>query len=361
MRKHNFCAGPAALPTWVLQQAQTDLLDYKGKGLSVMEMSHRGDDFIQISQASEEALRRLLNIPQNYKVLFLQGGASLQFSAIPLNLAYKEKGKYLVTGIWSEKAYKEANRLGVAELVATSKDSNFTQTVKQSEIDQLIEKGNGAYLHYTSNETIGGVAFDYVPKTDLPLICDMSSDILSKPIDVSKYALIYAGAQKNIGPAGLTIVIVRDDLLEIEPNPNLPVVMNYKTQAENGSMYNTPATYSWYLAGLVFEWLETQVGGLEAMHKINQAKAQKLYDFIDASDFYSNNVLKSDRSIMNIPFVLRDDSLNKEFLAGAESANLLYLKGHRSVGGMRASIYNAVEMNSIDALLDFMQDFAAKN
>lgn len=358
MRKHNFCAGPAALPTKVLQRAQADLLDYKGKGLGVMEMSHRGDDFIEIATESQASLRRLLKIPANYKLLFLQGGASLQFSAIALNLAYKEAGNYLVTGVWSDKAYKEALRLGSAKLLATSKASNFTEIVPQEQID---EKATGAYLHYTSNETIGGLAFDYVPKSNLPLICDMSSDILSKPIKIEDYALIYAGAQKNIGPAGLTLVIIREDLLEVEPNPNLPIVMNYKTQAESSSMYNTPATYSWYLAALVFDWLENDIGGLAAMHKLNQAKAQKLYDFIDASDFYSNNIAKANRSIMNVPFVLRDSSLNEVFLAESEAADLLYLKGHRSVGGMRASIYNAVEITGVDALLNFMQDFSHKH
>lgn len=354
MRKHNFCAGPASLPTQVLEIAQAEMLDYKGKGLSVMEMSHRGDDFIEIAKSSEASLRRLLQIPENYKVLFLQGGAFLQFSSVVLNLAYESTGQYLDTGVWSEKAFKEGKKLGAVNLLASAKKSNYTKQIAQEEID---EKATGAYLHYTSNETIGGLAFNYVPQTSLDLVCDMSSDILSKPIDVSKYGLIYAGAQKNIGPAGLTLAIIREDLLERQPNPSLPSTMSYKIQAENESMYNTPATYSWYLAGLVFQWLEKDIGGLEAMQKINEQKAKKLYDFIDSSDFYTNMVEKSARSIMNVPFILRDDSLNNEFLQKSEAANLLYLKGHRSVGGMRASIYNSVDMKAIDALLNFMQDF----
>lgn len=356
-RVANFCAGPASMPTAVLQKAQAELLNWQGTGMSVMEMSHRSDEFVAIAKKAEQDLRTLMKIPDNYKVLFLQGGASLQFSAIPLNLL-KGTADYLDTGIWSKKAIDEAKRyeqagLGKINVVASAKANNYTSVPDSSEW-QLSQ--NADYFHYCPNETIGGLAMFEVPKVDAPIVADMSSCILSQPIDVSQFGLIYAGAQKNIGPAGLTLVIVRDDLIG-SAQAVCPSILDYKNQADNDSMLNTPATFAWYLSGLVFEWLLGQ-GGVEAIYQQNLAKAKVLYDFIDGSDFYHNPTDNQYRSIMNVPFTLADSHLDKAFLQQAEAQGFLNLKGHRSVGGMRASIYNAIDLATVQGLVAFMQDFA---
>ena len=352
-RAFNFSAGPAMLPTAVIERAQAEMADWNGSGMSVMEMSHRGKEYMSIAAQAETDLRALMNIPDNYKVLFLQGGASQQFSAIPLNLMRGKSADYINTGMWSKKAIGEAKRFGDVRVAASTEDTNFT-TVPA--VDALNLNGNAAYVHYTPNETIGGVEFPYIPDTgNSPLIADMSSTILSRPIDVAKFGMIYAGAQKNIGPAGLTIVIIRDDLIG-HAKEGTPITLDYKTPAENESMYNTPPTYSWYMAGLVFDWLR-QNGGLEAMGQTNQRKAEKLYAAIDGSDFYANPVETSARSWMNVPFTLANADLDADFLAGAKNAGLLTLKGHRSVGGMRASIYNAMPEEGIDTLVSFMAEF----
>ncbi len=358
MRAYNFCAGPAALPTAVLEKAQQELLDWQGKGLSIMEMSHRSADYVSVAEKAEADLRKLMNIPENYKVLFLQGGASLQFSAIPLNLLGKNsKADYIHTGIWSEKALKEAKRYGDINVVEAGikVDGKFAI----SEQSEWNLSDNAAYVHYADNETIGGLQFAGIPDVKAPLVCDYSSSILSAPLDVTKFGLIYAGAQKNIGPAGLTIVIIRDDLLD-QAKPEIPSILKYGDQAKNGSMVNTPSTYAWYLSGLVFEWLLEQ-GGVEAIHKVNLEKAQLLYGYIDSSDFYNNPIAIPNRSIMNVPFTLADEALEKQFLKEAEANYLLNLAGHRSVGGMRASIYNAVPLEGVQALINFMDDFAKRN
>ncbi|MDP7812527.1 3-phosphoserine/phosphohydroxythreonine transaminase [Acinetobacter pittii] len=358
MRAYNFCAGPAALPTAVLEKAQQELLDWQGKGLSIMEMSHRSADYVAVAEKAEADLRNLMNIPENYKVLFLQGGASLQFSAIPLNLLGKNsKADYIHTGIWSEKALKEAKRYGDINVVEAGikVDGKFAI----SEQSEWNLSDNAAYVHYADNETIGGLQFAGIPDVKAPLVCDYSSSILSAPLDVTKFGLIYAGAQKNIGPAGLTIVIIRDDLLD-QAKPEIPSILKYGDQAKNGSMVNTPSTYAWYLSGLVFEWLLEQ-GGVEAIHKVNLEKAQLLYGYIDSSDFYNNPIAIPNRSIMNVPFTLADEALEKQFLKEAEANHLLNLAGHRSVGGMRASIYNAVPLEGVQALINFMDDFAKRN
>lgn len=356
-RCYNFCAGPAALPEAVLEQAQRELVDWQDAGLSIMEMSHRSPEIVAIAEKAEADFRELLNISDDYAVLFLQGGASTQFSAVALNLlGDKTTADYLNTGQWSKKAIKEAKRYADVNVVASSEDTNFT-TIPA--VDSWKLNKDAAYLHYTPNETIGGVEFFDVPAVDVPVVADMSSTILSRPIDVSKFAVIYAGAQKNIGPAGLTMVIVRKDLLG-NADAKCPAMLDWKTAADNDSMYNTPPTYGIYLAGLVFAWLKEQ-GGLEAMGKLNRRKAEKLYGYIDNSGFYANPVEVSSRSLMNIPFTLKDAALDKAFLAEAEEAGMLNLKGHRSVGGMRASIYNAVPEAAIDALIAFMKDFAQRN
>ncbi len=353
-RAFNFCAGPAALPDAVLQRAQAEMLDWRGKGLSVMEMSHRSDDYVAIAEKAEQDLRDLLSVPSNYKVLFLQGGASQQFAEIPLNLL-PESGTadYIETGIWSKKAIEEARRFGNINVAASAKPYDYLNIPGQN--DWNLTK-NAAYVHYASNETIGGLQFDWVPQTgDVPLVVDMSSDILSRPIDVSQFGLIYAGAQKNIGPSGLVVVIVREDLLG-HARSSCPTMLDYKVSADNGSMYNTPATYSWYLSGLVFEWLKEQ-GGVDAMEQRNRAKKERLYGFIDNSDFYTNPISVNARSWMNVPFRLADERLDKAFLAGADARGLLNLKGHRSVGGMRASIYNALGLEAVEALVGYMAEF----
>ena len=357
-RVHNFAAGPAMLPQAVLEQAASEMLDWHGSGMSVMEMSHRGKHFVGIAEAAEADLRELMAIPAGYKVLFLQGGATLQFAAIPMNLLRgKTSADYVHTGEWAKKAISEAKRYCKVNIAASAEDKKFTYAPAQSawKLDP-----NAAYVHYTSNETIGGVEFHWVPDTgNVPLVADMSSHILSRPLDVSRYGAIYAGAQKNIGPAGLTIVIVRDELIG-NALPVTPSILDYKVQADNGWMPNTPATYSVYIAGLVFQWIKKQ-GGLAAMEKKNTAKAQVLYDFLDQTEFYYSPVAKSDRSLMNIPFRLRNEELDAEFLKQAQARDLLELKGHRSVGGMRASIYNAMPIEGVQALVAFMREFQSKN
>ncbi|MFW6021072.1 MAG: 3-phosphoserine/phosphohydroxythreonine transaminase [Guyparkeria sp.] len=357
-RVYNFSAGPAMLPTEVLTRARDEMVDYQGTGMSVMEMSHRGKHFVGIAERAEANLRKLMNIPDNYKVLFLQGGASTQFGAIPLNLGNGSgKADYLNTGHWSVKAIKEAKRHCEVNVAADTKPDNFTTLPAEGEIQFSPDAD---YVHYTPNETIAGVEFPYIPDTgDVPLVADMSSTILSRPIDVSKFGVIYAGAQKNIGPAGLTIVIVREDLLG-KSRENTPAMLDWATQAEADSMYNTPPTYAWYMAGLVFEHLLAK-GGLEEMGKINQRKAEKLYAAIDGNDFYRNPVEPAYRSWMNVPFMLADDSLDKTFLEEAGRQGLVTLNGHRSVGGMRASIYNAMPEAGVDALIHFMNDFAKRH
>lgn len=352
-RAYNFCAGPAALPQQVLEQAQSEMLDYQGQGLSVMEMSHRSAVYGEIAHTAEMDLRELMNISDDYAVLFMQGGASTQFSTIPLNLlAEGQTADYIITGQWSKKAQKEAARFGHANIAASSESNNFSDIPDPSSW-QLTP--GAAYLHYAANETIGGVEFPFIPQAQSPLVVDYSSNILSTPIDVSRFGLIYAGAQKNIGPAGIVVVIVRRDLLG-RASQHTPVMLNYQVMDEKKSMYNTPPTYAWYLAGLVFKWLKKQ-GGVSAMAELNQRKSQKLYQYIDNSDFYSNPVAPAVRSRMNIPFVLADDRLDTSFLTDAEAAGLLNLKGHRSVGGMRASLYNAMPEAGVDALIQFMMQF----
>jgi len=346
------------LPSAVIEHAQKEMLDWNGSGMSVMEMSHRGKEYMSIAAKAEQDLRDVLAIPDNYKVLFLQGGASSQFAAIPLNLmGDKKSADYINTGMWSKKAIAEAKRYISVNIAADTSGDGFTSVPTQAE---LKLDPDAAYVHYTPNETIGGVEFDYIPETHgVPLIADMSSTLLSRPLDVSKFGMIYAGAQKNIGPAGLCIVIIRDDLLG-KASDIAPTMFNYATHAENDSMYNTPATYSWYMAGLVFAWLKEQ-GGLEAMGKVNKRKADKLYAAIDATDFYGSPVAKNGRSWMNVPFTLADAELDAAFLKGASEKGLVTLKGHRSVGGMRASIYNAMPEAGVDALVAYMQEFASNN
>jgi phosphoserine aminotransferase len=353
-RVYNFSAGPSTMPEPVLKQAQTEMLEWQGSGMSVMEMSHRGKFFSAIAEQLESDLRDLLAIPQNYKVLFLQGGASAQFSLIPQNILNgKTKACYLNTGAWSEKAIQDAKAYCEVVVSATAEASKFTQIPDSAtwQIDQ-----DAAYLHYTANETIHGVEFQNIPDANgLTLVSDMSSNILSRPVDISKFGIIYAGTQKNMGPAGVTAVIVRDDLIG-HAAKGTPSVFDYAQQAKNGSMLNTPATYSWYLVGLVLQWLKNQ-GGVIAIEQRNIAKANKLYGVIDQSTLYRNPVEVSVRSRMNVPFILADEALDKPFLVAAEANGLLELKGHRSVGGMRASIYNAMPEAGVDALCEFLKEF----
>ena len=353
-RIFNFSAGPAALPQEVLEQAREELVNWRGCGMSVMEMSHRGKEYMGIQAEAEADLRELMGIPANYKVLFLQGGASSQFAMVPMNL-YRGKASadYLNTGEWSKKAIKEAKKYGAVNVVASSEDKNFSYAPTQ---DAWKLDPNAAYVHYTPNETIGGVEIFWTPETgSVPLVADMSSNILSRPIDVSKFGLIYAGAQKNIGPAGLTIVIVRDDLLG-ETVKGTPTMFDYKIAADNDSMYNTPPTYAIYIAGLVFKMLKAK-GGIAAMEAVNRAKAKLLYDALDASSFYASPVAVDNRSLMNIPFTLKDAALDDEFIKGAKARGMVQIKGHRSVGGMRASIYNAMPVEGVQALVDWMKAF----
>jgi phosphoserine aminotransferase len=356
MRVFNFSAGPAVLPVEVLEQVREELLDWHGSGMSVMEMSHRGKDFVSIAQEAEADFRELLAVPSNYKVLFLQGGATGQFAGVPMNLAKPDSvADYVNTGTWSKKAASEAKRYCKVNIAA---DAGEPYNSVPAESTWKLTP-NAAYVHYTPNETIGGVEFPFVPNVgDVPLVADMSSTILSRPIDVSKFGIIYAGAQKNIGPAGLTIVIVREDLLG-RARPDTPTFMDYAALAKEGSMLNTPPTFAWYIAGLVFKWLKRQ-GGLTAMGERNRAKAEKLYNAIDSSSFYRSPVVKDARSWMNIPFTLAKPDLEKTFAAEAKQAGLVTLEGHRSVGGMRASLYNAMPMAGVDALVSFMKEFERK-
>ncbi len=357
-RCFNFSAGPAMLPEPVLAKAQQEMLDWQGTGMSVMEMSHRSKEFMSIASTAEADLRELMNISEDYAVLFLQGGATAQFSMIPVNfLGDKKTADYVNTGAWSKKAIAEAKRFCDVNVAASSEATNFTD-IPAFDTWQLNK--DAAYLHYTPNETIGGVEFNWIPDSqDVPLVVDMSSNILSRDIDVNRFGLIYAGAQKNIGPAGLTIVIVRKDLMG-RASPNMPSTYDYQKLADNDSMLNTPPTYAWYLAGLVFDWLKQQ-GGVSAMAQINERKAGKLYAAIDSSDFYANPVAKECRSLMNVPFTLANADLDKTFLQEAQAQGLKTLKGHRSVGGMRASIYNAMPEAGVDALITFMQDFEQRH
>ncbi len=357
-RVFNFSAGPAMLPQAVLEKAQQEILDWQGSGTSVMEMSHRGKEFMSIATQAETDLRELMGISDEYAVLFLQGGASSQFAAVPLNLSGNEKtADYINTGAWSKKAIAEAKRYCDVNVAASSEDSKFSTVPAQ---DDWQLNPDAAYVHYTPNETIGGVEFSFIPDSgNVPLVADMSSTILSRPVDVSRYGVIYAGAQKNIGPAGLTVVIVRKDLMG-QPLANTPTMFNYQVQAENGSMYNTPPTYSWYLAGLVFAWIKEQ-GGLAKMGEINKRKADHLYAAIDDSGFYANPVELVSRSWMNVPFTLANPELDTVFLQESREEGLTTLKGHRSVGGMRASIYNAMPEEGVNTLVAFMAEFERRH
>jgi phosphoserine aminotransferase len=352
-RVYNFSAGPAALPQEVLERLREEMLDWHGHGMSVMEMSHRGKAFVGIAQQAEADLRELLAVPSNYKVLFLQGGATAQFAAIPLNLTAPDAVVDVVnTGAWSKKAIAEAKKYCKVNVVADAASSNYAHVPPQKEWQRSPD---ATYLHYTPNETIGGVEFPFIPDGDVTLVADFSSTILSRPLDVGRFGVIYAGAQKNIGPAGLVVVIVRDDLLG-RARADVPAVFDWQAMAADGSMLNTPATYSWYVAGLVFDWIKRQ-GGLATMAERNRAKAAKLYHAIDGSGFYRNPVALECRSWMNVPFTLPDAALEKPFAEGARRAGLVALEGHRSVGGMRASIYNAMPMAGVDALVEFMKEF----
>jgi len=355
-RVFNFGAGPGTLPEEVLLQAADEMLDWHGSGQSVMEMSHRGKNFISIAEEAEADLRKLLEVPDGYHVLFLQGGASLQFEMIPMNLIQgRAVSDYILTGEWAKKAVNAAKGLADVNVAASAEDRSFTYVPAPS---QWQLSTNAAYVHYTANETIGGVEFGWIPDVgDVPLVSDMSSNLLSRSLDVSRLGLIYAGAQKNIGPAGLTLVIVREDLIGIgEPAP--PAMLDYATHAKARSLYNTPPTFAVYVAGLVFRWL-LENGGLAAAEQRNIAKAKLLYDVIDSSEFYLNPVNKADRSRMNVPFRLADPQLDADFLAGAAKHDLVELKGHRSVGGMRASLYNAMPIEGVQALVNYMSEFAA--
>jgi phosphoserine aminotransferase len=356
-RVYNFSAGPAALPLEVLEIIKNDLPDWQGAGMSVMEISHRSPEFIGLAERCEANLRELLSVPDDYSVLFTQGGATMQMAMAPMNLAGSgQAADYVVTGSWGKKAAGEAKKFCAARVIADSSDQNFSYIPDEANWER---SDDAAYLHYTPNETIAGVEFHFVPGGSAPLVVDMSSTILSRPVDVSKFGVIYAGAQKNIGPAGITVVIVRNDLLA-HASSELPHLMTWRSYSESGSMTNTPPTFAWYVADLVFQWLKQQ-GGLDAMAVVNERKARKLYAAIDSSDFYSNPVRKDCRSWMNIPFILADTSLDTRFLAESKAAGLTNLKGHRSVGGMRASIYNAVQEEAIDALLQFMSEFEKEN
>lgn len=356
----NFCAGPAMLPTPVMAKAQKEFINWSDTGCSVMELSHRSAIYIEMAAQAEADLRDLMAIPDNYKVLFCHGGGRGQFSAVPLNLLSAGKSAdYIVNGSWSKAAAAEAKNFGDVNVINIREEHNDGE-VSLTPSEKWPLNSNAAYVHYCPNETVDGIEINEIPDTHgVPLVADMSSTILSHEVDVSKFGLIYAGAQKNIGPSGLTIVIVREDLLGNAQRAT-PCIMNYKTTADNDSMYNTPPTYAWYLAGLVFQWLKT-LGGVKAIAKINQDKAELLYSAIDRSDFYQNNIEAHYRSKMNIPFWLKDESLNKLFLTQAEKNGLMALKGHRSVGGMRASLYNAMPIEGVQALVDFMQKFEKGN
>lgn len=356
-RVYNFSAGPSMLPLPVLEKAASELVCYGDAGMSVMEMSHRSPAFEEIIAAAEKGLRTLMNIPDNYKVLFMQGGASTQFACVPLNLMKTGKADYVLSGQFSTKAYKEAQKYGDAAAIASSKDDNFARIPHISRKDI---RPDADYVHVCFNNTIYGTKYNYIPDTgDIPLVADMSSCILSEPVDVSKFGVIYAGAQKNMAPAGVTVVIVREDLLG-NARPTTPAMMDWKLMADNGSMYNTPPCYSIYIAKLVYDWLMS-IGGLEEMKKRNEKKAALLYDYLDSQDYYIAPVVPEWRSMMNVTFVTGDADLDKKFAKEAGDAGLKNLKGHRSVGGMRASIYNAMPYEGVEALVAFMKKFAAEN
>ncbi len=357
-RVYNFSAGPSMLPLQVLETCAKDMLDYNGSGMSVMEMSHRSPVYDEIIKDAEAKLRQLMNIPDNYKVLFLQGGASTQFAAVPLNLMNKnKKADYIVSGQFSGKAQKEATKYGDVKIAASSKDANFTFVPKT---DRSSFREDADYVHICFNNTIYGTKFPYIPDTgDIPLVADMSSCIISEPVDVSKFGMIYAGAQKNMAPAGLTLVIIREDLMG-NAREDIPVMLDYKTMADNDSMYNTPPCYCIYVAKLVYEWI-LGLGGLEEMKKLNEKKAALLYDYLDSQDYYVAPVEKESRSMMNVTFVTGDADLDKKFAKEADAAGLKNLKGHRSVGGMRASIYNAMPYEGVEKLVEFMKEFAKNN
>ena len=359
-RVYNFSAGPSMLPQAVLEKAASEMLDYQGSGQSVMEMSHRSKTYQAIIDEAEALLREVLNIPDNYKVLFLQGGGSTQFAMIPLNLKKNGKADYVITGQWAKKAAAEAKKFLDVNVVASSADTTFTYIPK---LDPATFSKDADYFYICLNNTIYGTHYSpqQLPDTgDIPLVTDASSCILSEPMDVSKFGLIFAGAQKNMGPAGVTVVIIREDLIAEVPE-TVPTMLSYKIHADNGSMYNTPPCYSIYMVKLVLEWLKNDIGGVEKMHEINKAKAAKLYDFLDNSKLFKGTVEKDSRSLMNVPFVTGDKDLDAKFVAEAAKAGLVNLKGHRTVGGMRASIYNAMPMEGVDALIDFMKKFEAEN
>ena len=357
-RVFNFSAGPSVLPLEGMEDAAANLTNYKGCGQSVMEMSHRSKDFQQIIDDAEANLRKLMNIPDNYKVLFLQGGGTLQFSMVPINLLRNsKKADYIVTGNWAKKAAEEAEKFGDIKVIASSKDENYTYIPK---INRDDIRDDADYVYICLNNTIFGSHFPYIPETgDIPLVADMSSCILSEEVDVSKFGLIYAGAQKNIAPAGVTIVIIREDLLGFAPE-NTPIYLDYKTHADKGSMYNTPPCFTIYIAGEVFKYLD-MLGGIKKIHEINVKKANMLYDYIDSSDFYKAPVRKEDRSLMNVVFVTGDETLDKKFIAEAKEKGLINLSGHRILGGMRASIYNAMPVEGVEALIEFMKEFKEAN
>lgn len=357
-RVFNFSAGPSALPEAVLRKAQTDLLNYRSAGMSVMEMSHRSKDYMAIIQAAESSLRELMHIPENYKVLFLQGGASMQFAMVPLNLMNKnKKADYVLTGVWAKKAFKEAGRYGNVNVVASSEDKTFSYI---PQLDASKFDADADYFHITTNNTIYGTRYSQLPETGtVPLVADMSSDILSKNYDVSKFGLIYAGAQKNLGAAGVTVVIIREDLAG-NVMDFTPTMLNYQTHIENESMFNTPPTFGIYICKLVFDWLK-EMGGVDAIEKINIDKAKILYDYLDESSLFSGTAEVADRSVMNVPFVTTSDELNDKFIKEATAAGFVQLKGHRSVGGMRASMYNAMPLEGVKQLVAFMKKFESDN
>ncbi len=359
MTTYNFSAGPAMLPKSVMEEAQAEFMDWRGRGVSVMELSHRGEDFMALAQEIEADFRDLLTIPDHYHVLFLHGGAQTQFSAIPMNLLGDyQSAAYVNTGFWGKKACVEAARYTQVNLVAETESTGYLSVPPQS---QWSDFSNDAYLYYVDNETINGVEFSFVPETDdVPLVCDMSSSLLSRPIDVSKYGLIYACAQKNMGMAGIAIVIVRDDLLKRKPLPTIPSIMDYRKQIDMNSMFNTPPTYAWYMAGKVFQWIKRE-GGLHLMEAQNREKAKMLYDLIDQSDFYTNEVEKRSRSLMNVPFYLPTPALDAKFVAKAGKQGLVGLKGHKLAGGVRASIYNSMPIEGVNRLVSFMQQFEQLN
>ncbi|MGI6679197.1 MAG: 3-phosphoserine/phosphohydroxythreonine transaminase [Dehalobacterium sp.] len=355
-RVYNFSAGPSMLPESVLEKAASEMLNYQGSGMSVMEMSHRSKTYLSIIEKAEEGLRRLMHIPDNYSVLFLQGGASQQFAMIPMNIMTRnKKADFIHTGTWSKKAMAEAKLLGEVHVAASSGDQNFTYIP-----EDYVLSPDADYVHITTNNTIEGTVFKQFPDTgEIPLIADMSSNILSEEIDVTRFGLIYAGAQKNIGPAGVTVVIIRNDLIGYHQE-DTPIILRYATHFENKSMYNTPPCYSIYMAGLVFDWLE-QLGGVKAIEAINRDKAKLVYDFLDQSELFTSPVMPEFRSLMNIPFATPSDALNEQFISEAARQGLVTLKGHRLVGGMRASIYNAMPIEGVRKLVDFMKDFEMKN